>query len=156
MDATEAISQTPGTLAIGGRSFVILPPTPRDKLATHQRMRAMVDAKCISPLDYAAKHTHLPAAVFAVAIAEALKLGSTPPAPPPAEVIWDQYTTLDGVRWRVWWHVSRVLKDFKIEDAAALVTEDNVFDASDALDAALRLGAIDPKKETPAPPTGGS
>jgi hypothetical protein len=150
MEPAEALAQAPGTLTLAGRSFVILPPTTRDKQATHQRMRAFVQAKSISPLDYAARHTHLPPAVFAVAIAEALKLGRMPEVEPPPEAIWEQYTTLEGVRWRVWYHVSRALPEFTPEEAAALVTDDNVLDASDALDLALRLRAIDPNGHTPA------
>lgn len=154
MDATEAVSQAPALLSLGGRSFVILPPTPRDKLVTHQRMRALAESRDKSPLDYAAAHTHLPPAIFAVAVAEAIRIGHRPAPAPAPEVIWDQYTTLEGVRWRVWHHVSRVLKEFKIEEVRDLVTEDNLYDVSDALDAALRLGVIDPN--APAPATGSS
>jgi hypothetical protein len=150
MDATEAITQTPGTLTLAGRSFVILPATPRDMLATHQRMRAIAESKRTSPLDFAARHTHLPPAVFAVAIAEAVKMGSDAPAPPASEVIWDQYSTLEGVRWRVFYHVSRVLKDFTPEAAALLVTEDNLLDAAEGLDRALNFRAIDPNGQPPA------
>lgn len=152
MDAPQAVSQPPGVLVLAGRSFAILPPTPRDKLVTHERMRALAESRDLSPLDYAARHTHLPPAVFAIAIAESIKLGHRAAPAPAPEVIWDQYTTLDGVRWRVWYHVSRVLKDFTIEDVEDLVTADNVLDASDALDEALGLRKIDPN--APAPATG--
>jgi hypothetical protein len=152
MDATESVSQPPGALTLAGSSFVILPATPRDMLVVHNRMRAFAQAKATSPLDFAARHTHLPPAVFAVAIAEALKLGAGAPVPPPAEAVWDQYTTLDGVRWRLWYHVSRTLKEFTPEAAAALVTEDNLLDAAEALDRALNFKGIDPN--APAPATG--
>jgi hypothetical protein len=152
MEPAEALAQTPATLSLGGRSFIILPLHTRDMLATHYRMRALAEARDKSPLDYAAGHTHLPPAVFAVAVAEAIKIGHRAPPPPPQEVIDDQYTTLAGVRWRVYYHISRVLTDFTPEDAAKLVTEDNLFDAAGKLDKAIKLAGLDPND--PAPATG--
>lgn len=151
MDATQAVSQVAGTLSLGGRAYVILPPTPRDKLVTYERMKALVAEQTVPPLEYVAtRFAHLPGAIFTQAIREAILLGAAPPPPPDPAVVWAQYATLAGVRWRVWYHVSRVLKDFTPEQAAGLVTEDNVFDASDALDAALGLRAIDPNAQPPA------
>lgn len=149
MTPTQAVTQVPGTLDLCGRTFAILPPTLRDTTVTHQRMRGFAEAKAMSPLDYVVqKHSHLPPPVFAIAVSEAIKLGSAAPVAPPNEVIWDQYTTLEGVRWRVWYHITRIDKDVTIEEVAKWVTEDNHFDVSDALNTALGLDKIDPKKKT--------
>lgn len=148
--STEALSKTPGLLSLGGREFVILPPTPRDQLATMDRMKSLARAKCVSPLDYVLKHATLPPGAMALAVQEAIKLGAGGGIEPTPDAVWEQYTSLDGVRWRVWYHVSRVVKDFKPEDVAPLVTEDNLFDAAEALDAALKFGAVDSEKKTPA------
>lgn len=151
----QTVVQTPGLLKLGGREFVILPPETRDAVATHARMTELARARCVSPLDYVLRHTHLPPALLAAAVAEAIKIGAGGgDREPTPETVNEQYTTTEGVRWRVWWHVSRVLKDFGPEDAAALVTDDNAFDTALLLDAALKFAALDPKKKEPAPPTG--
>jgi len=151
MEAVEAVNRAPGVLKLGGREFVILPPTPRDMLAVRARMEALAGEKCVSPLDFALKHTHLPPALLAVAVTEAIKLGSGGGVKPHPDAVWDEYASLTGVRWRVWYHVSRVLGDaFTLEGAAALVTDDNLLDASEALDAALRLKDLDPNAQAPA------
>ena len=53
-------------LTVGGREFVILPPTPRDMIATAQRMRELAQAQYRSPVDYALSHGHLPPAALAL------------------------------------------------------------------------------------------
>jgi hypothetical protein len=116
-------------------------------LATMARMKELARARCISPLDFVLKHTHLNPAQLAAAVSEAIKLGSGGGAEPTPDAVWEQYVTLEGVRWRVWYHVSRAHKEFTIEDAAKLVTEDNLFDAATALDEALKFRALDPKGE---------
>lgn len=149
MEPLVLLAAAPGTLVIGGRSFTIPPITLADKFRVAERMQELAQVKCLSPVDYAAQHTHLPPAVFAVMMSEALKLGSgsgqAGGVKPTTEAVWDEYATLDGIRYRVWYHVSRGLPAFTPEEAAALVTADNRFDASDALDKALKLDRIDPK-----------
>lgn len=153
MNTEAALGRSPGVLALGGREYVILPPTPRDMLATHARMKELARARCVSPLEYVLQHSGtLPAGALALAVAEAIKLGAGGGIDPTPDAVWEQYTTLAGARWRVWYHVSRVLKDFKPADVEPLVTEDNIADALEALDVALRIGAIDPN--APAPATG--
>lgn len=156
MDTTQNTAPTPGLLKLGGREFVVLPAKNRDLLATNTRMKELARDRCVSPLDYVLGHAHLAPGAMTAAIAEAIKIGSGGGVEPTPEAVWDQYTTLEGVRWRVYYHVSRVLKDFKPEDAAKLVTDDNVLDAAEALDAALNFRALDEKKETPAPASGAS
>lgn len=148
-DAVAAMARTPGVLTLAGRSFVILPPTTGDMLRVQDKMRELARAKCVSPLDFALKHTHLPPAVLAVAVSEALKLGAGGGVQPTAEAVADEYLSLEGVRWRVWYHASRALPDLHPDDAAALVTPDNLLDAAEGLDRALRLGLADPNGQAP-------
>jgi hypothetical protein len=155
VEAVDNLARVPGVLRIGGREFAILPPTPRDMLATGERMRAFAKEKCLSPIDYVMRHAaNMPAAALAIWISEAIKIGAGNggETPPSNDLVLDQYATLQGVRWRVWYHISRVLKDFKIEEVAKLVTDDNLYDAREALDAALNFGVLDPN--APAPTTG--
>jgi hypothetical protein len=153
MDAAQPLDRTPAVLALGGRQFAIMRPENRDMLAVRARMVALAQAKCLSPVDYAATHAHLPAPVFAALLGEALKLGAGGGVKPHPDAVWDEYDTLEGVRFRVWYHASRAHKDLKPEEVAALVTEDNLFDAAEALSLALRFGELDPgadaKKNTP-------
>jgi hypothetical protein len=150
MDPTEALARAPSALVVGGRSFVILPPTPRDMLAVNERMKALARARCVSPLDYALSHSHLGAAALELAVTQALKLGAGGGVRPDPEAVWEQFHTLAGVRWRVWYHASRAHKSLTPEDVAELVTDDNLFDVAADLDAALKLARLDPKGRPPA------
>lgn len=153
MDTLAALAPAPGHLTLGGITFTVLPPTPGDMIRTGDKMKELARAKCAGPLDYVVRNSAtLPPAMLALAVAEAIKLGAGGGVEPTIESVWEQYTTLEGVRWRVWYHVSRVLPDFTPEAAAALVTDDNRLDAAEQLDAALKLKAADPKG--PAPATG--
>lgn len=140
-----AIAPAPGVLPLAGRSFVILPPTPGDMLAVSQRMQALAQAKCVTPVDYAARHTHLPPAVFAILLSEAIKLGAGNGTKPHQDAVFEEYTSLEGVRWRVWYHASKSLKDLAIEDVSKLITPDNQMQTAMALDEALGFS----EKKTP-------
>jgi hypothetical protein len=146
MDPADALAPPPATLELGGRALVVLPPTPRDMLAVAARMKELARARCVTPLAYVLNHPGLNAAQLALAVSEAIKLGAGNGAEPAADAVWAEYATLAGVRWRVWYHASRAHPDLTLEAVAALVTEDNLFDAAQALDEALRLGMIDPQK----------
>lgn len=161
MGDASAFDRTPGLLSLGGREFVILRPTTQDMIATTERMTELAREQCLTPLDWVLKyHGHLPGAALALAVREAIALGSgsgeapkgepaTGGREPSPEFVWKQYATLAGVRWRVWRHVSRALPAFTLKDAEALVTADNVADVMETLDAALKLASIDPEKKTP-------
>jgi hypothetical protein len=150
MDTSDAFAQAPAVLAIDGRRFVVLPPRPRDVLAVNARMKELARAKCTSPIDYVLAHAHVAPGALELLCRQAILLGSGNGVRPDESAIWDEFASLDGVRWRVWYFASKVEKSLKLEDVAALVTEDNLFDVAADLDAALRLASIDPKKETPA------
>jgi hypothetical protein len=168
MSQNHTIASAPGLLKLGGREFVILRPTSRDLLAVSERMTAFAREQCLTPLEWVLKlHAHLPAALLSVAVREAIALGAgsgqgtdekpTAGREPTDDLVWKQYHTLAGVRWRVWYAVSRVPEGkFTLDDAAGLVTDDNLFIAAAELDAACKFGELDPKKKTPAPPTGAS
>ena len=157
MEATvEQLAKTPGVLEIGERRFVILPPTPRDMLAIGQRMKELARAKCVSPLDYVLKHTSLTPTMLAVAVNEAIKLGSGGGVDPSPDAVWEQYSSLEGVRFQVWHYAKKAHGTLLLEEVEKLVTEDNLFDVGESLDKALRFGGLDPKKATPEAPTGAS
>mgnify|MGYP000193294569 CR=1 FL=1 len=147
-----AIGVTKNVVTVGGRQFVILPPTPRDMIATAQRMKELAQAQYRSPLEYVLSHAALPPAAMALAVAEAIKLGSGKALKPTPEEVYDQYVTLDGVRWRLWHHASQTTPGLTLEDVAALVPDGEHLRAVEALDAALSFKELDPN--APAPATG--
>ncbi len=156
MDAAEVVDRTPALFTVGGRVFVVLKPTNRDMLAVRARMAALAKAKCVSPLDYALSHQHLAPGLLGLAVSEAVKLGSGGGVKPHPDAVWDEYDSLEGVRWRCWYHASRALPDLKPEEFEALVTEDNLFDAAEALNVALQFAALDPDAKKKAQDTGTS
>ncbi len=147
-----SIGVTKNVLTVGGRAFVILPPTPRDMLATAQRMTELARAQYKSPLDYVLTHATLPPAALALAVSEAIKLGSGKALKPTPEEVWDQYQTLDGVRWRAWYHACLTTPGLTLEEVAALVPDGEHLRVAEALDAALSFKETDPN--APAPATG--
>jgi hypothetical protein len=146
------IGVTKNVLKVGGRSFVILPPTPRDMLAANQRMKELAQAQYRSPLDYVLTHGHLPPAAMSLAVSEAIKLGSGKALKATPEEVWDQYQTLEGVRWRVWYHASKTCPELTLEEVAALVPDGEHLRVVESLDAALSFKETDPN--APAPATG--
>lgn len=144
------IGVSKNVLTVGGRQFVIPPPTPRDMLAVSQRMKELAQAEYMSPLDYASKHAHLPAPVFAMALSEAVKLGSGKALKATPDEIWDQYSTLAGVRWRVWHHASRLYPTLTLEEVADLIPDGEHLRVAEALDAALAFKELDPNAHAPA------
>ena len=150
MDGSERFAGAPAVLELGGRSLVILPPTPRDQLVVGTRMKELARKRCVSPLEFVLRHANLPPAALSVAVAEAIKLGAGGGVDPSPDAVWDEYDTLEGVWFQLWHFAHRAHKDFTPEQAAELVTEDNLFDAAEKLNAALRLAAIDPKDRPPA------
>ena len=151
MDNLEAIAGRPGQLTVGPRVFTIAPPTPGDMLREMLQMRQLARATCLSPIDYAARHAHLPPSVFAVVMREAVALGASSggKTEPTDQVFQEQYALPEGVRWRLHYHVSRSgYKDFTEADAKALVTDHNCIDLCNALDAALKLATLDAEKKT--------
>lgn len=155
MDALEAIASPPGLVTVGGRSFVIAPPSPGDMLREMLQMKQLARACCLSPVDYAAQHAHLPPAIFAALLREAVALGAGNggKSEPTEQMFQEQYAMPPGVRWRLWYHVTRSgYKDFTEKDAESLVTDHNCIDVTNAIDAALKLASIDAEKKTP--PTG--
>lgn len=153
MDDLEALAALPGAITIGGKAYPVLPPTVGDMIREALQMKQMARAVCVSPIKLAAEHSYLPPAVFATLLSEALKLGSGGGAEPNEAAIRERYAMLDGVRWRLWYHVSRSGHAFTEADAAAVVTDHNCIDVCNALDAALNLPRGEGEKKA-APPTG--
>lgn len=147
----DGLAALPGTLVLGGETYTILPATPGDMLRTADKMKELARARCVSPLAFVMQHGQsLAPQALALAVSEAIKLGAGGGVDPTPEAVWDQYTTLEGVRWRAWYHVSRVRPDVTREAVAAHISDENRLDVAEQLDAALSLRAADPKGRAPA------
>lgn len=139
----------PGLVTVGGREFVIPAQTPGDAARVHDRMRRLALAGCRSPLEYVAAQ---PPEAFPYpadrleAIRAAVALGSGGGVEPTREAVVREYGSLAGVRWRLWYHARKTHPDLTQADADALVTDDTVYEVADALEAALGLQELDPKK----------
>lgn len=144
------IGVSKNVLTVGDRTFVILPPTPRDMLATAQRMKELAAAQYVSPLQYVAAQTYLTPGDRALAFAEAIKLGSGKAIKPTQDEVWEQYQTPDGVRWRVWYHAEKTTPGLTLAEVAALVPDGDHLRVSEALDAALMFKELDPNALAPA------
>lgn len=144
------IGVSKNVLAVGGREFVILPPTPRDMIATMQRMKELAQAQYRSPVDYALSHTHLQPAALSLVVSEAIKLGAGKALKPTQEEVFDQYLTLEGVRWRVWFHASKTCPALTTDEVAALVPDGERLRVAESLDAALSFKESDPNAQAPA------
>jgi hypothetical protein len=154
-DKLEQLAALPGSLTVGGNTYVVLPPTPGDVLREALQMKQLARAVCVSPVEYAARHAHLPPPVFAIVMQEALKLGAGGGVEPNEEAFRERYAMLDGVRWRLCYHLSRSGHAFSESDAATLVTDANCIDICNAIDRALRMPEVDKKKPELATGTSG-
>lgn len=155
MDAVTAMAASPGEVKIAGASFVITPPTPGDLLRELERMRDLARSRVVPPLEYVfAQSDKLAPAALALSVSEAIKLGAGGGVDPTPGVVIEQYTSLEGVRWRAWYHASRALPGLKADVFEKLVTDDNRLSVSDQLDAACKLKAADPNAQGPATGSG--
>lgn len=158
MDALEQLVALPGSLTVGARTYPVLPPTPGDMLREALQMKQLARAACRKdPLKYVLEGcAALDPATRAVAVAEAVKLGSAPAPEPDKAFVEEQYGLPDGVRWRLWYHVNRSGGKLSEEEAKRLVTDFNSGRICMALDEALKLPEVGDPKDEPAPPSGTS
>lgn len=140
------------TLILDGIAMAVHKPTPGEMLFVAERMREMAGKRCGDPVELAAKYAaKLPAVLAALLLSEALKvtLSGTRAS---EDAVVDEYMTLEGVRFRLWFHALRPQGGAQPADADQWVTPDNRLDVAMKLDKALQFEAIDPKD--PPPPTG--
>lgn len=141
------LSGAPGTMTIGDRTFAIDQPTPRDSAIILAEMKKQARATVVSPLVYVNAHAEqLHPGVFAEAIRSAVSLGSGGGIEPTREKIMEQYDTLEGVRWRFWYQARKLDATLTQKSVAELITEENFYEAADALYVAIGAKSLDEKK----------
>lgn len=144
---------SPGLVVLAGREIVILPQTPADVARTHEEMRRLAQAGCVSPLDFVTAHREkIDPGSYAEAVRAAVLLGSGGGVEPTREAVLRTYDSLAGVRFRLWFQAKKADANLTREWVAANVTEDNQYEVADALAVALDPGG-DQKKVPPSGPS---
>lgn len=146
MPPPTAIFALPGTLALAGRDYTIPAPTATDMARVHDKMRELAGRHIVSPLQYVSlNREQLDPATHAEAVRAAVAMGAGGGVEPTRESVFRAYDTLEGVRWRTWYHISRADAAVKLADLEQLVTDENYWDVGSALQKALGLEQIEKK-----------
>lgn len=156
MSEWEHIAGTPGAVTVDGKTYVIQPPTTGDMLREAIQMKQLARATLTprDPLKYLAESGgFLPPAALAAAAQEAIRVATAPPQEPPTQLVQEMYGMVEGVRWRLWYHVNRSGGSLTEEAIKKLVTEFNCGCICTAIDDAIRLPEVETGKK-PEPPTG--
>lgn len=149
---TSAVLGVPGVVRLAGRELVVPQPTPADVARVHDHMRRLAQAGCVSPLDFVSAHRDkLDPGTYAESLRAAVLLGSGGGVEPTREAVLRTYDTLEGVRFRLFYAARKGDPAVTREWVNDHVTEDNLYDVSDALAAATDPG-LDPKKVPPSGP----
>lgn len=142
--AAMAITAGKRLVAVLGREVTVQWPTPGDLFTIEERMYAVAQRWCVSPLAYV--HSQPEAALAGAdrvnAIAIAIEKGSGGGVTPSGMAVARAYNSVEGLRYRLWRLTRRTMPDLNEEQIATLVTEDNRPDLIDALDNMLK--ALDP------------
>lgn len=151
-----AVTGLPGVVVVGGREWVLPPPSAADAARVYRLMWDLARKDCVNPLAFVnATAADLSPAVFQVAVREALAMGSGGGPAPTDDAVLRAYDSLDGVRLRFWYFARKL--DEKVTQAVVKtwITDENVYDVMDALAKAQGLRDLDPKG-TPGSGTGSS
>lgn len=153
MNTNLAMTPEANTLTLpSGVSYAVRQPTPGEMLFVAERMRDAANKRCPDPIELAGRYAaKLNPAAATLLMAEALKAGLSG-SRASVDAVYEEYDTLEGVRWRFWFHVLRPLGHDDPGTADSIVTADNRLDVNLLLSAALRFEALDPKDQPP--PTG--
>ncbi|AMV25440.1 hypothetical protein VT84_13645 [Gemmata sp. SH-PL17] len=153
MNETAIAASAPKTLNTALGAFRVAAPTAADHLDVIEAMRDQAQKQCVSPLAYLNAHLgQINPALVEVATRQALAMGAGGGVAPAPQLIEQQYTTVDGLAWRLTFHIKKLHPDFTDEKAREILKADGRWNTADALDKAIGFGDIDPKKD--APPTG--
>lgn len=130
----KAVFGVPGSVTVRGREFVLPAPTASDLARVHDRMRELAARACVSPIQYVnANAGDLLPGVLAEALRSAIAMGSGGGVEPNREAVVRAYDTLDGVRFRLWFHARKAEPSLTQADVDKLVTDDDRYELADAL-----------------------
>ena len=152
-----AAAAPPGMLDLGGQSFLIRPLTGPEKLSLGREMRKQVLAASRDPIAVVNEKvsaaekmgrplnpTVVQGMIDAALKASSRQEGKTEPSDDDIE---QQFKTLTGARYFVWFWVSRTNKDVTAKDIADLLPDDDaVNDVYYKLTELSGLKEFDPKK----------
>lgn len=147
----QTVTASPGSVTIKGRTFAIPQPSATDILRVREKMRELALPSCTSPLlAVNAVAKELDPAVLQMMCAAAVSQGAGGGAEPTEEAIRRQYTTLDGVRFQLWYFAKRGGSSATLKEIEDLVDEEIRYDVDDAIYRATRLPETPGPKASPA------
>ncbi len=123
MDRNEAVTGAPGTIDLGGQTYLVAQPTDEDFATLRSHLKAKLDSplkaiaddlKYLAPADRAE----------AIKAAVALKTGGGAELTP--QYVQEQLMQPPGAAFLAWLLVRRNHPDVKLDDVKAAVTGDNV------------------------------
>ncbi len=147
----EQADGAPGTVTLGGRSFLVASPTPADKTTIFKQFHKMAKAKLRSPMAVVREEWEgLTAEQREMLVAVAMKqqVGDKGEKEPTQDHVNAQIYTPEGCAFQLWVLAGKFDPTLKLEDVSPLITEDNVINVLADLAEAFK-----PKNSTG--PTGG-
>lgn len=137
----QTVFAIPGKITVKGREFQIPAPTSTDLARIRDRMRELARRQCVNPLlAVNAIANELAPHVLQAALEMALAKSAGGGVEPTPDAIAQQFETLEGVRFQLWYLASRIQASLKPEDVAALVLEEDRYAVADAIFEATKLG----------------
>lgn len=128
-----------GMVTLGGREFPVAAPTVTDLARIRAHMRRLAQPQCMSPLlAVNAVADQLLPGVLSESLRLAVQQGAGGGATPTAELIEEQFESLEGVRFQFWYLAHKANAALTLAEVEPLITDDNRFDVADALIAALK------------------
>lgn len=153
-----------GEFRLGDQVFVLYPSTPEVIFAWNEACREMVRESMVDPITAANRKLNeitngsvnggeplnpllAQELVKQALAAHTAEQGKGKPEPT-QEQVFAKMMSLDGVRWVVWYRVSRVYPEITQEFVNEHVTKENLFDVTRQLGRIDKPGVLDPKPVT--------
>lgn len=128
---------------MGERTFVCRPPRGPDFAALRKEMRRQIQGGMVDPIETVNRRISeaekagrpLSPTVAQLLVANAFAADSARAKAEPTEAqLFEQASTVDGVRWFAWWLVRKAEPDITIEEVSALIPDDETaFAVSDQI-----------------------
>lgn len=137
------------TLSTSKGVFTISKPTLEDGFTVAEEMRALAKKKVMNPVQFVYQTCqNFPPVWAEAALKLAIALGASGGAAPSPELEEEQYTTEEGLTFRLWYYVNKNHKDFTMAAAKEIVAADHRYVIARALNDALTFPEDAKKNET--------
>ncbi len=157
-DKQTAAVAAPGAVEIGGKTYLVVPPTPAMELMIRSEFKRMCAARMKTPLQsIAADLQQLPPAYAKMAIdaAVAQQSSNAGNVEPSDEMIVEQIFTREGTAFRFWAQARSIQPELTLEEACQLITAENFADVLARLIDVCQPAKKKPMEQFPAFVNGG-